>query len=346
MNIGILTFHKTDNYGAMLQAYALSSYLNKLGHQAHFIDYCPEYVYKKRFIHKGFIEEIKGTIKKLLCKKVQERKAERFAEFIRLYIQSIPVQEASKLDLVILGSDQIWATNLTDYDSFYMGNGIKCNKIVSYAASCGNLSNMDEKTATLYKTYLNKLTHISVRERKAQEIISSLMHRQCSCVLDPTLLVDNSVFSSIHRKPTIKDYILVYDGTNPTIIDFADRLSKKLHKKVVAISCDIALKNQSRLIQDASVEEFLGYIANAAFVISTSFHGCALSLSYRKDFYCINTGGVASRSAELLALFDLRERFIDLQTDVDCTPINYKKVDKIWAELRVDSKAYLSACLE
>lgn len=346
MNIGILTFHKTDNYGAMLQAYALSSYLNELGHQVHFIDYCPEYVYRKRFIHREFIGEIKDVIKKLLCKKIQKRKKERFADFSRLYIKSIPVQEVFKLDLVILGSDQIWATNLTNYDSFYMGNGIKCNKIVSYAASCGNLSDMGEKTTTLYKTYLNKLTHISVRERKAQEIISSLIHRQCSCVLDPTLLVDNSIFSSIHRPPTTKDYILVYDGTNPTIIDFADRLGEKLHKKVVAISCDIALKNQSRLIQDASVEEFLGYFANAAFVISTSFHGCALSLSYRKDFYCINIGGVASRSAELLALFDLRERFIDLQTDVDCTPINYKKVDKIWAELRVDSKAYLSACLE
>ena len=346
MNIGILTFHKTDNYGAMLQAYALYSYLNKLGHQVHFIDYCPEYVYRKRFVHKGPIGEIKDIIKKLLCKKIQERKAERFAEFIRLYIQSIPVQEVSKLDLVILGSDQIWATNLTNYDSFYMGNGIKCNKIVSYAASCGNLSDMNEKTTILYKTNLNKLTHISVRERKAQEIVSSLTHRQCSCVLDPTLLVDNSDFSSIHRTPTTKDYILVYDGTNTTILDFADRLGKKLHKKVVAISCDIALKNRLRLIQDASIEEFLGYIANAALVISTSFHGCALSLSYRKDFYCINTGGVASRSAELLTLFDLRERFIDLQTDVDCMPINYKKVDKIWAELREDSKAYLSACLK
>ena len=39
MKIGILTFHYAHNYGAMLQAYALSMKLRSLGHCVEIIDY-------------------------------------------------------------------------------------------------------------------------------------------------------------------------------------------------------------------------------------------------------------------------------------------------------------------
>ncbi|MCI7617983.1 MAG: polysaccharide pyruvyl transferase family protein, partial [Firmicutes bacterium] len=41
MRVGILTFHCARNYGAVLQAYALQTYLEKQGHQVYVIDYRP-----------------------------------------------------------------------------------------------------------------------------------------------------------------------------------------------------------------------------------------------------------------------------------------------------------------
>ena len=286
MKIGILTFHKTDNYGAMLQAYALSYYLKKLGHTVCFIDYCPAYVYKKHFIKKTTIDKIKEYIKNLVCYNLKRIKNERFSKFVSSYMQTILISEVPNLDLVIIGSDQVWNTCLTNYDSYYMGQGIDCKKIVSYAVSCGNLSDIDDRTSLLYKNCLNKLDSISVREWSAKVILDNLLDKNCKQTLDPTLLVDNIVFRKIHKKPEFGNYILIYDATNPDILNFAEKIAKQNGKNVVAISCDIAMKNRDKLIQDASVEEFLGYIANADLIISTSFHGCALSLSYKKNFYC------------------------------------------------------------
>lgn len=39
MKIGILTFHRAINYGAVLQCYALSEVLKKMGHDVFVIDY-------------------------------------------------------------------------------------------------------------------------------------------------------------------------------------------------------------------------------------------------------------------------------------------------------------------
>lgn len=346
MKIGILTFHRTDNYGAMLQAYALSYYLSNLGHAVYFIDYCPEYVYKKLFIKKDFSDKIKGYIKKIVCNNLRKTKQKKFSRFIDLYIPTIPPSEVSHLDIVIIGSDQVWATHLTGDDTYYLGKGIDCKKIVSYAVSCGNVSNIDLKTSLLYKDCLRKLDCISVREQSAKVILDKLLERKCQQTLDPTLLVDNIAFRTIQKKPEIKNYVLVYDGTNPEILKFAGKIAAQMGKSIVAISCDIAMKNRSKLIQDASVEKFLGYIANADLIISTSFHGCALSLSYQKDFYCINTGGIASRSAELLDLFGLSERFIDLHTDISVTHVDYEKVIEKWNILRNESEEFLSNCIK
>lgn len=43
MKIGILTYHRAENYGALLQAYGLKTYLSSLGHDVSFVDYWPEY---------------------------------------------------------------------------------------------------------------------------------------------------------------------------------------------------------------------------------------------------------------------------------------------------------------
>lgn len=345
MNIGILTFHKTDNYGAMLQAYALSAYLENKRHTVCFIDYCPEYVYKKLFNKKTFTGKCKDQIKHIVCKSIFDEKNHKFKSFVKKYFKLMPVDIVSDLDMVFIGSDQVWAPRLTNYDSYYLGGRINNKKIVSYAASCGNVSNLDDRTKSLYIQYLSKLKYISVRENSARKILNDLLERDCYLNIDPTLLVDNSLFENIQILPNKKSYIFVYDATNPDVLEFAKKLAAKLNKEVVALSCDIAIKNKDVLIQSASVEEFLGYVANSDIVVSTSFHGCALAISYHKNLYCINTGAIASRSKELLETLSISDRYVNIDDDIDPTPIDYVKLDVILNKLKVSSMQYISMCL-
>lgn len=43
MKIGILTYHRSNNYGALLQAIALRTVLSDNGHDVTFVDYWPGY---------------------------------------------------------------------------------------------------------------------------------------------------------------------------------------------------------------------------------------------------------------------------------------------------------------
>jgi hypothetical protein len=45
MNIGIITFHRAHNYGAVLQCYALSQVLKHMGNDVEVIDYYPNYLW-------------------------------------------------------------------------------------------------------------------------------------------------------------------------------------------------------------------------------------------------------------------------------------------------------------
>ena len=44
MKVGILTFHRAHNFGAMLQCYALQEYLTKKGLNVEVIDYRQPYI--------------------------------------------------------------------------------------------------------------------------------------------------------------------------------------------------------------------------------------------------------------------------------------------------------------
>lgn len=82
MKIGILTFHRAHNYGAVLQAYALKAFLNEMGYNnVSFIDYWPKYhddVYRlfniDFFKSLSIIDKIKYIIRYLLMYKRRKKR--------------------------------------------------------------------------------------------------------------------------------------------------------------------------------------------------------------------------------------------------------------------------------
>ena len=61
MKIGIITFHRALNYGAVLQAYALHEYLKQCGYEVEIIEYIEDYSQTtKEENHQIVIRNLKG----------------------------------------------------------------------------------------------------------------------------------------------------------------------------------------------------------------------------------------------------------------------------------------------
>lgn len=181
MKIGILTFHAAHNYGAVLQCYALQEYLKSKGNEVFVIDYRSKYLLDcyKWFNCKLFIKSIvKFTFikewKKMLDKRKRSNKFETFIQN-RLNIINVSILKTNFFDYIVIGSDQVWNTKLTNgYDKYYWGQF--CHpvqtKIISYSASLELIWPKDEDDNV--KKMLSNFERISVREKDLAIKLSSI----------------------------------------------------------------------------------------------------------------------------------------------------------------------------
>lgn len=223
MEIGILTYwNSEDNYGQILQCYALQYFLKKQGYNAFLIKYSPtthqtsikkliviirklvnnltikgiKYHFSKERAENKLIqeEEIKQILKNKGLNKLRE-----FDLFRNTYIKSYPTEYKSieelkkrppKVDILICGSDQIWHNSYSDSNTsgWFLHFGDKKVLRIAYAASIGHkLADTDLK---LFKKLLSPLDAISVREEQAKKYAIKVGYKNTSVVLDPTLLLN------------------------------------------------------------------------------------------------------------------------------------------------------------
>ena len=227
--VGVITFHNYDNYGAILQSYALQKKLQEIGTQPEIIDYRCDYISNPfRLVNlkkKGLFNYIYGTIGHI-CYIPRRFKCNRFRRHMR-YSQPVtqgkmqPV--AGKYDIYIAGSDQIWDYKLTNFDTTYFLDFVKeGKKKCSYAASIGeNLP--PEEYQQKYKELLSDFDEILVREDYGADIVENLTEKRPEVVCDPTLLLTAEEWDKLLVEPKYKEkYILVYQlGINKEIVDFA-----------------------------------------------------------------------------------------------------------------------------
>lgn len=355
MRIGILTFHRAHNYGAVLQCYALQEYLKKEGHVVYIIDHLPHdkmlNVYKwfdlSRFNRKNLIV----ILKEFLLLNYRRSRFKRFNHFIDSNFQLIDdaFSSFSSLDLVIVGSDQVWNYKLTHgFDPYYWGFFEKPDnvKLISYAASMGEIFSENESECIV--KYLQNFDSISVREEDLYEKIKLLsIGKPITMTLDPTLLLSKANWSDIAIKPKEeRPYLLLYQVRNSTnAMDMAKIIAKRYGLKIIILSAAIDKINSKECIK-ASPEQFLGWFKYAKFVISSSFHGTVFSLIFNIPFYSIRMNdGKDSRVVSLLNKFDLNSRLITNLPDKD-EKIDFAKVNKQILKISIDSKLFLSNYIE
>lgn len=359
MKIGILTFHCAHNYGAVLQCYALQETLSQLGHKVEIIDYRPQYLLdpynifnKKRIISKNPIEFLKNIVKEFLILYIRIKRYNRFNRFIinrlnlshPIYDKEIP----SNYDVYIMGSDQIWNPQITNgFDDIYFGQFLftkKNQKYIAYAASM-EVKSLSSHDAEYYKNNLKNFNAISVREKTLAELLQPLSTTAIQSVIDPTLLINSNIWGNIIKEPKIKNkkYVLVYQVRyNSKVVKIAQKIAKQINGIVIELSSSISLKKIMQSKQSVSPEEFLGYIKNASFVITTSFHGTAFSIIFKRPFYCIQLNdGNDTRSSSLLNSLGLSNRMLTIDEEPKPNLIEYESVYGLLNDLRKQSLYFL-----
>lgn len=320
MRIGILTFHCAHNYGAVLQCYALQTFLEKRGHEVRVIDYRPEAITneykwfnKKQILRKNLYEVLKAA----LLIRGKKRRYESFNNFINAKLHLDPLESimTNPYDLILIGSDQVWNYHLTNgFDKYYWGNfpHPTTTRIASYAASMHD-SWTDEESLQIAR-HLNKLSGISVRESLLAEKLKNLTEdKEIYQVVDPTLLLNRSDWEKIAVPPRIDyPYLLLFqvEGRNDRTEAIAEEIAKQKKLKIVRLYT-LYTRETTKEIASCSPLEFVGLFKYADFVVCSSFHGTIFSLQFGKSFVSVRMGvGKDNRVASLLESLGLSDHFI------------------------------------
>ena len=361
MRTGILTFHRTTNYGAALQAYALQKKLTDMGVQAEVIDYrnMNIYSYSDPRIFKGLA--LKTRIGKVLRYPYNKAVYDKFAIFWerRMNLSQVCTtpeelrRVEQQYDAVICGSDQVWNPRaiFKDFEAYLLGTA-ECKKI-AYAASAGTVS-LWEPYLKIYWEKLHCFDAISVREMEMKAPTERLAQKEVQVVLDPTLLLTQEdwvgVESQAMQEELPKDgYILVYFlGKNPAVVQAAQQLHKQtglpvlsLGRKIPGVQC---------LRPTAGPEEFLTLFHHASYVLTSSFHGTVFSIQYQRPFLVFGNGTYNSRMSTILSAAGLQERMVTKSDDSMMKKLNIpidwtQTTEKLW-QARQKSLQFLEKALE
>lgn len=364
MKIGIITYHRAINYGAVLQAFAFKSAFEKLGHTADIIDYRNskiEYLYKEVsfFTAKG----VKNKLKYLLTCKNEGEKYNRFKGFRKDYLALDGDKKAvykedlkclnDNYDLFVTGSDQVFNINGHDFDKAYFLDFVSDNlKKASYAASFG-VSKIDDKYSEVYKELLSGFNNISVREEQGSKIINNLLGFDARVDVDPVFLLTKEEWNNKFnlQDNTQEKYALMYNFELTKVqIETAYKLYKMGYKiKYIGNPVKKLLPFECEYQRDCGPIDFLKLIYNASYVITNSFHGLSLSLNFnvkvllemRKEGKDVN-----SRLENIAHLLGLDNKVLNDISDIDKilnSEFDWASINEKIQNLRQNSIEYLNS---
>ena len=312
MRVGILTYHRSHNYGAFLQAYSLCAKLNEYENiDCEIVNYnllTQDQVYKKKRWKRPIysISYIKQDHMFIDAQKDQKLSDDLILE--NDYIKVLDLLDR-KYDVLVTGSDEIWRKGTRGFPNVYWLPGKYSFTKMSYAASGRMLlekipDSMKRELKDLYLDY----KYIGVRDECTQNMVNSVIgedtaFRNC----DPTFFYDRfkekqELKKSIRVKyklPNKKIVAVIYD--RPSLIK---ELRKRLGKDYYFVCLTRPMYNANKNLCDVDPFEWADIIGGADFVVTAYYHPMLFALNQNTPFMAIDRRA-NKKTIETSKLFDL-----------------------------------------
>lgn len=348
LRISVLTFAMPENYGAVLQAYALGKVLRDMGHEVQFIDYT--WTSSQKFYLLSILTPLKR----------------KFSNFRKIYMKNFSKKCKTETDLrkavegfdvCIVGSDQVWNPDITDKRALHYFFDFVPDDIlkISYAASFGVKEWKWKNLTPKIKELLNKFKAVSVREYSGVEICNDNFAVRATKVLDPTLLLGD--FSHLLLPSEETGFVLgyAYKRSNE-YYDFIREAASALQTKGMVMDVfprDLRKTSGMKKCFSPSPLQWLTVIANSRFVITDSYHALAFAIIFKRNFIVVPTGNLGQLNDRMMTLLqdlDLEDRIFNSlakarESRIWEKSINYEEVDTKLSVLRADSVKFLKESL-
>jgi len=353
MNIGIVTFHRALNYGAVIQGWALQQYLKSLGHTVQFIEYHYKFEDSEKWRNVTSLKQAILVIRRYIVQRAFDRFRRKNLLVSRTYFDISDLKSSPPhVDILICGSDQIWnpehAKFHSDEQASWLQFGDPSVKRIAYAASFG-VQSLDAHWLARWSLYAKSLDFVGVREDSAQMIMEQL-EKKCWWTPDPTQLLLSSDYLPLFQKIKIKKTKYLY------LFRLGDRIKTIGQEVAQRLNIELQTLNSQTLtnrFQGRSPERWLAEISQSSFMITDSYHAMSFALVFNRPFVVfldIKSSNRNSRMLSLLTRVGLESRaIIDLNPEVIFeilnTPIHWDVVNAKLAAFREDGRIFLQMAI-
>jgi hypothetical protein len=323
--INLLTMHYGTSYGAAMQTYATCRILRDIGHKVTIIN---------------LQEKKRSNIKALLKKQRFERFYKKHYPAISSRMFEPNIEMLPEADFYLVGSDQVWNPDITksllnNYFLDFVPEGIKR---ISYASSFGKdkwnqyVSKDDIKNIS---NELNKFASVSVREKSGVDICDNILGIKSTQVLDPTLLFDdyNELIENPHTSNEMSCFFIGFKSNRDFFTSVVESVKSKLGLKASYLDATTVSRTFEKHYFSPSPNKWITNLYNSKFIITSSFHGLAFALIFRKPFIVLKADPLkVIRLKSLLKLIGLEYRLIENIEDFESKhnllkePINFTEV--------------------
>lgn len=361
----MITFHTPINYGAILQATALYKCLtNSFNLNTKIINFKTKKL-KSAYPIIHFPKSIQGLKRFMLDilnigNEIKKRK--KFKKFVSQNLSLTKLfscanslsAENLESDFLVTGSDQVFrpSRSIEERSVFYLSFNNRSKYKFSYAGSFGGVQ-IEPCDVNLLKGYLSSFNRISVREKSGLETIQNI-GLSASLVLDPVFLLSKDEWSCLAEKrlKIKKRFILYYALIDNSVYHhYVNCISKVLKLPVIVVG---PIKNMPfkvyKNLKSCGPSEFISLVEQSSYVITSSFHGIAFSLIFKKHFFSLEEDPVLKdRAEDLLKKIGIKylsfKEFLELCKNNNQDYINYNIASSKLSEQISESKSFIAGCI-
>jgi len=376
-----------NNYGAALQGFALFETLRSMGLDVSIVRYNGYAPPRKYGFLKDVIKRIiryKGSsysVEQAQINKKRIELRERFCDeieqqstlFRSFQMENMQFYSEERMcwatlrkmppicDYYVCGSDQIWNPyfhgGVCD-PGYFLSFAPKGSKKIAYAPSTGT-NEFPKSYIADFKKKTKDFSALSLRENTSAMVLAKLLGREVEAMLDPTMLVDMSVWRGISRVPSDipEKYILVYRfSDNQHMVDAIELLAKEKHLPVISIPLsDVSLTDSFEKEFRVGPAEFVGLIRQASLVVTDSFHACVFSILHHSSFLVFpresfsgSNASMNTRVEDILENTGLLDRYVRTEEEairICDQDISFTDADNYIEKERIRSRKYLETAI-